>query len=95
MATQETRWQKISFSSRAVVALLGFAGLIGLSQATCPLGDILAALTRVFVSALLSVIPALWNAFQPCVSSPSNLLNGVLPIYASCWQLVLAFTGVA
>jgi len=96
MATQSTKSQNISSAAGAALALLGLASLAGwLDQATCSFGYPFGIPVRIILETLPPFFLAVWHQLQPCLLGHVSLLEGLLQICVSSWQLVLTLAGLA
>ncbi len=95
-ATQRTRSQSISSITRAALALSGLAGLAGsLDQVACHVSSFLGVPARAALETLPSILLASRHILQPCALGHLRLLEGLLQISISCWQVILTLAGVA
>ena len=94
MATQKTRTQNIGSAAGAALTFLGLASLAGwVGQVTCPFGYLFGIPVRIVLETLPSVFHAAWQTLQLCMLG--RLLEGILQVSVSGWQLVLTLVGAA
>ena len=97
MARLETRWRKIGSKAGAALALSGLAGLVAgsLQQLAGPWSDFFPISIRVAVDTLPSLALGAWQISEPYVLGHLRVLEGLLQISASCWEIVLTLARVA
>ena len=96
MATQKTRSQRISSTTRVALTLLGLTGLAGsLDQAACHLSCFVGITARALLETLPSIFLSAWHILQPCALGHWRLLEGLLQISVSGWQFALTLAGMA
>ena len=97
MARLEARWRKIGSIAGAAVALTGLAGLVAgsLQQLAGQWSDFFCISIRVAVDTLPSLALGAWRISEPYVLGHLRVLEGLLQISASCWEIVLTLARVA
>jgi len=96
MATKRTKSQNTSSAAGAVLTLLGLAGLAGwVDQAACPLRYPFGIPARIVLEALSPFFQSVWHELQPCLFGHVSVLECLLQVSVSSWQLVLTLAGVA
>ena len=96
MATNKTRSRKTSFVAGAALALLGLAGSVGtLDHLTGRWSEFFCIPLRVAIETLPSIFLGAWQISEPYVLGHLRVLEGLLQISASCWEIVLTLARVA
>ena len=96
MATEKTRSQRISSAMAAAFTLVGLAGLVSSADhVACLLSCFMGIPVGAALEALPSMVLGARHIVQPCALGHLRLVEGILQISVSCWQVVLTLAGVA
>ncbi len=96
MATNKTRSRKTSFVAGAALALLGVAGSVGtLDHLTGRWSEFFCIPLRVAIETLPSIFLGAWQISELYILGHLGVLEGLLQVSASCWQIVLTLARVA
>ena len=96
MATYERRPGKTSSLAGATLALLALAGLLGSQDLLARRwSDFFRISLRIAMDALPSLSQGAWQISQPYIQGHLRVLEGLLQICGSCWQMVLTLARVA
>lgn len=95
MATHEARSRKTKVAS-AALALLGLAGSVGsLDHLARRWSEFFCISLRVAMQTLPSVYQGAWQISEPYILGHLSVLERLLKVSASCWQIVLTLARVA
>ena len=96
MATHETRSRKVSSVAGAALALLGLAGSVGsLDHLARRWSEFFCISLRVAMETLPSISLGAWQISEPYILGHLRVLESLLKVSASCWQIVLTVARVA
>ena len=96
MATSEERSKKMSSVAGATLRLVALAGLLGSLDAVARRWTALFCISlRVATETLPAISVAAWQISVPYLLGYLRLLEGILQITASCWQLFVSLARVA
>ena len=96
MATHKTRSRKISSVASSALALLGLAGSVGsLDHLARRWSELFCISLHVAMEALPSISLGAWQISEPYVLGHLRVLESLLKVSASCWQIVLTLGRVA
>ena len=96
MATLQARWRKVGSIAGVGLALSGLVGLVGsLEQLAGRWSDFFCISLRVAMDILPSISLGAWQISGPYVLGHLRVLDGLLQISASCWQIVLTVARAA
>jgi len=96
MARLEARWRKIGSIAGAALVWSGLAGWVAgsLQQLAGQWSDFFCISIRVAVDTLPSLALGAWQISEPYVLGHLRVLEGLLQISASCWEIVLTLARV-
>ena len=96
MPTNKTGSRKISFVAGAALALLGLAGSVGtLDHLTRRWSEFFCISLRVATETLPSIFLGAWPISELYILGHLGVLEDLLQVSASCWQIVLTLARVA
>ena len=96
MAKNKTRSKAINSLAGSALALLGLAGSLGgLDHLAGRWSEFFCIPLRVAIETLPSIVLAAWQISEPCILGHLGVLEGLLEVPASCWQIVLTLARVA
>ena len=95
MAINKTRSRKTSFAAGVALALLGLAGSVGTLDHLAGRWSEFFCIPRVAIETLPSIFLGAWQISELYILGHLGVLEGLLQVSASCWQIVLTLARVA
>ena len=96
MATDKTRSRKMSSVAGPALVLLGLAGSVGvLDHFAGRWSEFFRIPLRVAIETLPSIFVGAWPISELYILGHLRVLEGLLQVSASCWQIVLTLARVA
>lgn len=96
MATPEAKWKNMRSVAGAAITLVALVEVVGtLDGLARRWADFFCVSLRVATETLPAISLAAWRISAPYLLCHLRVLEGLLQITASCWQLLLTFARVA